>query len=73
MSPIEHAERIAVLETEVADLKKSVDEMSAQVRTLVSLFDQARGAKWMLIGLAALGGIVASKIGPIIAWMGSLK
>lgn len=69
----DHLERIAVLEVQVQALTKSVDELTTQVRTLVGLFEQAKGARWMLVGLAAVGGFIAGKGAMIASWLGLPK
>lgn len=70
---IEHAERIAVLETQVADLKRAVDDMAADVKILVKAFDQAKGARWLLVTMAAIGGFLAGKGALLTAWVGAVK
>lgn len=53
----------------LAAMSKDIAALSENVRDLVNLLNQAKGAKWMLVGLATLGGFVAGKFG----WLISLK
>ena len=56
----EHAERIATLEVKMEMLTKSVDDATGEIRKLVSIVEQARGARYALVGLGAIvGGGVA--------------
>ncbi|TBW32605.1 hypothetical protein EYW49_21955 [Siculibacillus lacustris] len=68
----EHAERIAILETKVDALTASVDKLSTQVETLVALFQQAKGARWVLMVAAGLGGYLAGKGAMLSAWVGTV-
>lgn len=57
---IEHAERITALETKMDVLTKSVDDAAREIRKLVSIVEQARGARYALVGVGAIiGGGVA--------------
>lgn len=69
----EHGERIAVLETRVQALTDSVDKLTVQVETLVGLFQQAKGAKWVLMAAAGIGGYLAGKGAFMAAWLGAVK
>lgn len=57
---IEHAERIAVLEEQVRNLKTSIDANTAKVDELLGIVQQARGAKWALLGLGTFAGSAAT-------------
>lgn len=72
-SETDHVERIAVLEVQVGALTKSVDKLSDNVEALVGLFNQTKGAKWMIVGLAAVGGFAAGKGAVLSAWLGMPK
>lgn len=70
---IEHAERIVALEVKVDTLTRSVDTLTTKVDELLGIVQQARGARYALVGLGAIaGGIVtwalgaAGKIGVIM-------
>jgi signal transduction histidine kinase len=57
------------VDTELRELRKDFDVMSHKVDELHALFQQARGARWAIIAMAAIGGFIASKIGAFIPWM----
>lgn len=53
---IEHAERIAVLEVEVKGLREEVRENTRAVQELLSIVQQAKGARLVLLGLGTVAG-----------------
>lgn len=53
---LEHAERIVALEVKVEALTSSVDKMTTKVDELLGIVQQARGARYALVGLGAIGG-----------------
>ncbi len=61
-------DKVIRLETEMAAMRNDVSKMAAKVDELHELLTQARGARWMLMILIALGGFVAAKITPIITY-----
>lgn len=58
-------ERIARLETQQEHIVKKLDEMTAQLTKINNTFEQAKGAKYVIVGAAAIGGFVSAKLG---AW-----
>jgi hypothetical protein len=50
------------------DLKAEIAEMRAEIRAMHDLFQQARGARWAIVAMAAVGGFVASKLGHFFPW-----
>lgn len=54
-------ERLVRLETEMRHVTAQLDEMHGQLRTLIDLLNQARGARWLLLGMASLGGFALGK------------
>ena len=59
---IEHAERIVALEVQMLALTKSVDTLSSKVDELLGIVQQARGARYALVGLGAIGGALVSSM-----------
>ena len=61
-------DKVIRLETEMAAMRNDVSKMAAKVDELHELLTQARGARWMLMILIALGGFVAAKVTPIVTY-----
>lgn len=64
-------ERIARLETQQEHMEAKIDAMSLQVKEMHDLLMQAKGAKWVLLGAAAVTGFAASKLGTLSAFVTS--
>lgn len=67
---LEDAQRIAALTAEIDAIHrenekrdKKLDEMATDIRSLLALANQSRGALWVGMGLASLGGGLLSWIG----------
>jgi len=60
MSELE--QRIAVLETNQRHAEAKLDKMSEKVDEMHALLLQAKGARWFILGVAALGGFLATKV-----------
>jgi len=65
-------ERMAVLETKVQHLSDQLEDTHKKVDEMHSLLLQAKGARWVIIGMAAVGGAVASIATTMITVGGSL-
>ena len=63
-------DRVIRLEAEVEALSGKVTSMDAKVTAMHELLLQAKGARWFLIGAAALGGFISAKIAPFLPWFG---
>ncbi len=61
-------ERITRLETQIIHLSDAIERMTQKVDELHSMLNQARGAKWALLGAAGIAGFFGSKAG---AWFWS--
>ena len=70
-------ERIATLETEVREIRRSVDSSAERLRSIEDLLLQGRGAirlvHWILAGAALLGAgwFGHTKVADILKWLGS--
>jgi hypothetical protein len=62
-------DRVIKLESDLRHLTDSVDAMSTKVTAMHDLLQQARGARWIIITAAAIGGFVAAKVGSLIPWL----
>lgn len=73
---IDHAERIAALEVKVDTLTQTVKVLTAKVDELLGIVQQARGARYALVGFGAVTGAVVSwgfgLIGKFTALIGAL-
>jgi hypothetical protein len=63
-------ERIARMEVQIDHLSKKMDETTEILRRLDAAFEQAKGAKWMLLGIAGAAGFVAGKSASILSFLG---
>lgn len=66
-------ERIARLEVQDAHLNEKLDKISADLATVTkavteikNTFEQAKGAKYVIIGAAAIGGFLSAKLGWLV-------
>ena len=62
-------DKVIRLETEMAAMRSDVAKMAAKVDELHTLLTQARGARWMLIALVAIGSFMAAKVTPIVSYL----
>lgn len=72
-------ERVAVLETHYQHLTEQLnetndklDETNKKMDEMIALFNQAKGARWVIISMAALGGAVAAFLTKLIPLHGIL-
>lgn len=63
-------DKVIKLEADVAHIKSAVDDMAKQVREMANLLERAKGAKWIIVGSAAIGGAVASKVTMLAGFFG---
>jgi len=61
-------DKVIRLETEMAAMRNDVAKMAAKVDELHTLLTQARGARWMLMLLIAIGSFMAAKVTPLFAY-----
>jgi len=66
-------ERIVRLEAQQEHIVKKLDEMNAsqkamaeQLTKINNTFEQAKGAKYVIVGAAAIGGFISAKIGAFL-------
>lgn len=62
MTPDDTRDRVIRLEAEVEHISVQLTEMSAKVSAMHDVLMQARGAKWVVVGTAAI-------VGGITGWM----
>jgi CHAD domain-containing protein len=61
-------DRVMKLEAKVEQLEKTIDGMSTKVTEMHELLIQAKGARWLLFALVAIGSFMAAKITPLITY-----
>jgi hypothetical protein len=53
-------ERMAILETKVQHLSEQLEDTHRKVDDMHAVLMQAKGARWAILAMAALGGAIAS-------------
>jgi predicted esterase YcpF (UPF0227 family) len=64
---LEDRERIRAVEVQIQHLVETVEHMSKKVDEVHGAFMQAKGAQWVLVGVAALAGFLSGKVGAVVA------
>jgi len=62
-------DRIKTLELEFVHMSKSMNDMQEKVDEMHEILLQAKGAKWTIFLLAAVGGFLATKISSLFAFL----
>jgi hypothetical protein len=62
-------DRVIKLESDLRHLTDSVESMSTKVTAMHDLLQQARGARWLILTAAALGGFVSAKLAAFMPWL----
>jgi hypothetical protein len=62
-------ERVTALEVELRHVSKQLDEMGQKVNEMHALLLSARGARWLILTAAAIGGFVSAKLAPLLPWL----
>jgi hypothetical protein len=57
--------KVALLEKDLSHMTEKVDKMSEQVAELHEIMTQARGARWAILSVVAIGGFIAGKVGAL--------
>ena len=56
---------VIALRADVEHMRKEQDGIKAKVDEMHALLHQVRGARWAILGVAALGGFISAKL----AWL----
>jgi hypothetical protein len=64
-------DRVIKLESDLQHLTNAVESMSAKVTAMHDLLNQARGARWLILTAAAIGGFVSAKLAAFVPWLSS--
>jgi uncharacterized protein involved in exopolysaccharide biosynthesis len=62
-------DRVIKLESDLKHLTDSVESMSHKVTDMHDLLNQARGARWLILTAAAIGGFVSAKVAAFVPWL----
>jgi hypothetical protein len=62
-------DRVIKLEADLRHLTDSVEGMSAKVTAMHDLLQQARGARWLILTAAAIGGFLSAKLATFMPWL----
>jgi hypothetical protein len=55
-------ERVAKLEVQIEHFATKLDDMHSKVEEMHAILLQARGARWVIVGLAGLAGLASGLI-----------
>ena len=69
---IELRERITRLEAKLETLTEKIQVSSEKLEEIHIAFNQAKGARWVIVGAAGIAGFLASKAGMVFSWFGSM-
>jgi len=64
-------DRVIKLESDLQHLTNAVESMSAKVTAMHDLLNQARGARWLILTAAAIGGFISAKLAAFVPWLSS--
>lgn len=62
-------DRVIRMEGKVEQLERKIDDLDTKVTEMHQLLTQAKGARWMLMLMIAVGGFIAGKIVPIVQYL----
>lgn len=65
-------DRVIALEVQVRGLEEDVQAMRRKVDEMHAILLQAKGARWVIIGSAAIAGGIASFLLKLVPWAGTL-
>lgn len=71
MSADDSRERIAALEVKVLHLTEKFTNVERKVDEMHGILMQARGARYVIVAAAAMGGFVSAKLAPFLPWFGA--
>lgn len=70
---IDTRERLVALEVETKHIHEDIAHMRAKVDELHTLMHAARGAHWVILGMASLAGFLSGKFGLLITGLFASK
>ncbi len=61
-------ERVAKLEVQMAHLSAKLDDTHQKVEEMHAIILQAKGARWVIIGLAGIAGLTSGLFAKLMPW-----
>lgn len=65
-------ERVAKLEVQMDHLAAKLDDMHDKVEEMHAILMQARGARWVIVGLAGIAGLASGLLAKVMPWSSAL-
>lgn len=66
-------DRTIKLESDVEHLAEKLDGVSKKVDEMHALLLQAKGARWAILAMAAIGGFVSAKVATFFPWLSAMQ
>lgn len=64
-------ERVAKLEVQMEYLAAKLDDTHQKVEEMHAILLQAKGARWVIVGLAGMAGLASGLLAKLTPWAGS--
>ena len=64
-------ERIAKLEVQMAHLSEKLDDTHKKVEEMHAILLQAKGTRWVIVGLAGVAGVALGSVAKLMPWSGA--
>lgn len=61
-------ERVAKLEVQMAHLTAKLDDTHQKVEEMHAILLQAKGARWVIVGLAGVAGLASGLLAKVTPW-----
>lgn len=64
-------ERVAKLEVQMTHFSDKLDDTYKKVEEMHALLLQAKGARWVIVGLAGAAGLASGLVAKLMPWSGA--
>jgi hypothetical protein len=61
-------ERVAKLEVQITHLSEKLDDTHQKVEEMHAILLQAKGARWVIMGLAGVAGLASGIVAKMVPW-----
>ena len=65
------AARVAKLEVQMTHLSEKLDDPHKKVEEMHAILLQAKGARWVIVGMAGVAGLASGLIAKLMPWSGA--